>query len=76
MDQETSQSLISHSQTRDSDSSIVESSQSIIPHSLEQGLRSTDENPRIGDLVESSFASNWKGSKTSSSDKTWESSRN
>ena len=51
MDQETSQSLIPHSQNRDPDSSIVESSQSIIPHSLEYGLRSTDENPRIGDLV-------------------------
>ena len=51
MGQETSQSLISHSQTRDLDSSIAESSQSIIPHSLEHGLRSTDPNPQIGDLV-------------------------
>ena len=51
MDQETSQSLISHSQTRDPDSSIVESSQGIIPHSLKYGLGSTDPNPHIGDLV-------------------------
>ena len=51
LDQETSQSLISHSQTRDPDSSIAESSQSIIPHSLEYGLGSTDQNPQIGDLV-------------------------
>ena len=51
MGQETSQSLISHSQTRDLDSSIAESSQSIIPHSLEHGLGSTDQNPQIGDLV-------------------------
>ena len=36
----------------DLDSSIVESSQSIIPHSLQYGLRSTDENPQIGDEVE------------------------
>ena len=51
MDQETSQSLISHFQTRDLDSSIAESSQSIIPHSLEHRLGSTDLNPQIGDLV-------------------------
>ena len=51
MDQETSQSLIPHSQNRDPDSSIVESSQSIIPHSLQYGLRSTDLNPEKGDLV-------------------------
>ena len=48
MGQETSQSLISHSQTRDPDSSIVESSQSIIPHSLEHGLGSTDETLESG----------------------------
>ena len=34
-----------------SDSSIVEGSQSIIPHFLEYGLGSTNKNPRIGDLV-------------------------
>ena len=51
MNQETSQSLIPHSQTRDPDSSIVESSRSIIPQSLEYGLGSTNKNPRIGDLV-------------------------
>ena len=51
MNQETSQSLIPHSQTRDPDSSIVESSQSIIPHSLVYGLVSANINPRIGDLV-------------------------
>ena len=45
MDQETSQSLIPHSQTRVSTSSIVESSQSLIPHSQEQGLRPTELNP-------------------------------
>ena len=32
-------------------SSIVESSQSIVPHSLQYGLRSTDLNPEKGDLV-------------------------
>ena len=63
MGQETSQSLISHSQTRDLDSSIAESSQSIIPHSLEYGLRSTDENPRIGDLVEVFIRHTGKGRK-------------
>ena len=52
MDQETSQSLIPHSQTRVSDSSIAESSQSIIPHSEEQGLRLTEVNPGKGDVVE------------------------
>ena len=52
MDQETSQSLIPHSQTRVSDSSIAESSQSIIPHSEEQGLRLTEVNPKKGDVVE------------------------
>ena len=52
MDQETSQSLISHSQTRVSDSSLAESSQSIIPHSQEQGLKPTEINPGIGDTVE------------------------
>ena len=63
MDQETSQSLISHSLTRDSDSSIVESSQSIIPHSLEHGLGSTDENPRIGGEVEVYLRQTGKGRK-------------
>ena len=52
MDQETSQSLIPLSQTKDSGLSIVESSQTIISHSHEYGLRSTVENPRIGDLAE------------------------
>ena len=47
MDQETSQSLIAHSQTR-----VSESSQSIIPHSEEQGLRLTEVNPKKGDVVE------------------------
>ena len=50
-DQETSQSLISHSWTRDPDSSSAESSQSLVPHSLECELGSTDQNPQIGDLV-------------------------
>ena len=50
MDQETSQSLIPLSQTQDPGSSIAESSQSIIPHSHEYGLRSTDENPEIDDI--------------------------
>ena len=51
MSQESSQSLIPHSQTRDLESSIAESSQSIIPHSLEHRLGSTDLNPQKGDLV-------------------------
>ena len=51
-DQETSQSLIPLSQTQDPGSSIAESSQGIIPHSHEYGLRSTDENPEIDDVVE------------------------
>ena len=50
-DQETSQSLISHSWTRDPDSSSSESSQSLVPHSLDCELGSTDQNPQIGDLV-------------------------
>ena len=50
-DQETSQSLISHSWTRDPDLSSAESSQSLVPHSLECELGSTDQNPQIGDLV-------------------------
>ena len=49
MDQETSPSLIPNSQTRVSTSSIAESSQSLIPHSQEQGPWST--NHRVGDLV-------------------------
>ena len=52
MDQQTSQSLIPLSQTQDPGSSIAESSQSIIPHSHEYGLRPTDENPEIDDIVE------------------------
>ena len=52
MNQETSQSLIPLSQTQDPGSSIAESSQSIIPHSQEYGLRSTDENHGIDDVVE------------------------
>ena len=52
MDQETSQSLISLSQTQDPGSSIAESSQSIIPHSHDYGLRSTDEDPQIDDIVD------------------------
>ena len=52
MDSETSQSLILPSQTQDTGSSIAASSQSIIPHSQEYGLRSTDENPGIDDIVE------------------------
>ena len=51
MDQETSQSLIPHSQTRVSTSSLAESSQSLIPHSQEQGLR-PKLNPGEGDTVE------------------------
>ena len=51
MDQETSQSLIPHSQTKVSTSSIAESSQSLIPHSQEQGPRSTDLNLKEGDTV-------------------------
>ena len=50
MDQETSQSLISLSQTQDPGSSIAKSSQSIIPHSHEYGLRSTHEDPQIDDI--------------------------
>ena len=49
MDQDTSQSLIPNCQTRVSTSSIAESSQSLIPHSQEQGPRST--NHKVGDLV-------------------------
>ena len=49
MDQETSQSLIPHSQTKVSTSSIAESSQSLIPHSQEQGSRSPIN--RVGDMV-------------------------
>ena len=49
MDQETSPSLIPNSQTRVSTSSIAESSQSLTPHSQEQGPRST--NHKVGDLV-------------------------
>ena len=51
MDQETSQSLIPLSQTQDPGLNIIaESSQSIIPHSQEYGLRSTEENPGIDDI--------------------------
>eukprot|EP00944_MAST-04C_sp_MAST-4C-sp1_P007260 g7260.t1 len=57
LDQETSQSLLPHSQNMDLDSSNVETSQSIIPqsiipHSEEQGPRLTDSNPRRRDEVE------------------------
>ena len=52
LDQETSQSLVPHSQNTDPDSSIAESSQSIIPHSEEQGLRLTEINHTKGDEVE------------------------
>eukprot|EP00944_MAST-04C_sp_MAST-4C-sp1_P014491 g14491.t1 len=52
MDQETSQSLISLSQTQDPGVSIAESSQSIIPRPQEHRLRPTEENPGIGDTVE------------------------
>ena len=51
LDQETSQSLVPHSQNTDPDSSIAESSQSILPHSLEHRLGSTDLDPQRGDLV-------------------------
>ena len=40
------------SQTQDPGSSIAESSQGIIRHSQEQGLRPTEVNPGIGDMVE------------------------
>eukprot|EP00944_MAST-04C_sp_MAST-4C-sp1_P014850 g14850.t1 len=52
LDQETSQSLVPHSQNMDSDSSIAESSQSIIPHSQEPGLRLNEIKHRRGDEVE------------------------
>ena len=39
------------------------SSQSIIPHSHEYGLRSTDENPQIGDMVEVYLRQTRKGRK-------------
>ena len=50
MDQETSPSTIPLSQAQDSDLGIAE--QSIILHSHEYGPRTTEENPRIGDMVE------------------------
>ena len=43
--------FFSLSQTQDPGSSIAKSSQSIIPHSNKYGLRSTDENPEIDDIV-------------------------
>ena len=52
MDQETSPSTIPLSQAQDSDLGIAESSQSIISHSHEYGPSTTEENPRIGDMVE------------------------
>ena len=52
LDQETSQSLVPHSQNMDLDSSNVETSQSIIPHSEEQGPRLTEILPGEGDEVE------------------------
>ena len=74
MDQETSQSLIPLSPTQDPGLSIAESSQSIIPHSQEYGLRSTEENPGIDDIYSWGLsASNQKGS---SSDKMGEGHRN
>ena len=51
MSQDSSQSLIPHSRTRDLESSIAASSQSLIPHSLEHRLGSTDLDPQWGDLV-------------------------
>ena len=51
MDQETSQSLVPHSQNTDPDSSIAVSSQSIIPRSLELRRGSPELDPKCGDLV-------------------------
>ena len=50
-DQETSQSLVPHSQNTDPDSSIAVSSQSIIPRSLELRRGSPELDPKCGDLV-------------------------
>lgn len=63
MDSETSQSLILPSQTQDTGSSIAASSQSIIPHSLEHGLRSADRNPEIDDIVEVYLRQTKRGSR-------------
>ena len=52
LDQDTSQSLVPHSQNMDPDSSIAESSQSIIPHSEEPGFRLNEINHTRGDEVE------------------------
>ena len=52
LDQETSQSLVPHSQNMDPASSIAESSQSIIPHSEEPGLRLNEIKHMRGDEVE------------------------
>ena len=51
LDQEISPILVPHSQNMDPDSSIVASSQSIIPHSLEHRRGSTELDPKWGDLV-------------------------
>ena len=51
MDQETSQSLVPHSQNTDPDSSIAVSSQSILPRSLELRRGSPELDPKCGDLV-------------------------
>ena len=60
LDQETSQSLVPHSQNMDLDSSNVETSQSIIPHYEEQGSRLIEIHPEEGDEVEvSATASGW-----------------
>ena len=48
LDQETSQSLVPHSQNTDPDSSVAESSQSILPHSLEHRLGSGPSEGRFG----------------------------
>ena len=52
LDQETSQSLVPHSQNMDLDSSNVETSQSIIPHSEESGSRLNKILHMKGDEVE------------------------
>ena len=57
LDQETSQSLVPHSQNMDPASSIAESSQSIIPHSEEPGLRLNEIKHMRGDVLGESSAS-------------------
>ena len=51
-DQDTSQSLISLSQAQEPVAGTARSSQSIIPHSVDSGSRTTGENPEIDDIVE------------------------